>query len=82
MGYYRYESGDRVPSYQTIVFIAQVFGTSHDYLCGLTDDPSPDTLTVSKTAEPELYRFSEDYRTHNTESQRRILAYYRRLGEE
>ena len=81
MGYYRYESGDRIPSYQTISFMAQTFGTSYDYLCELTDDPKPNTLTISKTTEPELYRFIEDYRAHNAESQRRLLAYYRHLEE-
>ena len=34
MGYLRYETGDRTPSYQTIVFMAQKLGTSPEYLTG------------------------------------------------
>ncbi len=55
MGYCRYEYGDRVPSYQTIQYIAELMGTSYDYLCGLTDDPSPDRIVVSRERDPELY---------------------------
>ena len=32
MGYGRYESGEREPSYQTVAFIAQTLGSSIEYL--------------------------------------------------
>ena len=41
MGYLRYESADRTPSRQTIVFMAQKLGTSPDYLICITEDPTP-----------------------------------------
>ena len=43
MGYLRYETGDRTPSYQTIVFMAQKLGTSPEYLTGKESDLSPST---------------------------------------
>lgn len=41
MGYGRYESGDREPSYQTVSFIAQTFHSSVDYLYGMSDSREP-----------------------------------------
>ena len=41
MGYLRYESADRTPSYQTIVFMALKLGTSPDYLTGKTKNSEP-----------------------------------------
>ena len=42
MGYGRYENGQREPSFQTINYIAQVFGTSSDYLYDKVNNPSAD----------------------------------------
>ena len=55
MGYLRYETAVRTPSYQTLVFIAQKLRTSPEYLAGLTDDPSPQELLVSRASDPELF---------------------------
>ena len=55
MGYLRYERGDRDPSMQMIEVIAQRFGTSAEYLTGMTDDPSPSSIVISRDGDPELY---------------------------
>ena len=47
MGYGRYESGERAPSFQTVSFIAQQFGTSVEYLYGETEIADPSSVTIS-----------------------------------
>jgi transcriptional regulator with XRE-family HTH domain len=37
----KYESDSRFPDQDTLALIANIFGTSTDYLLGRTDDPSP-----------------------------------------
>ena len=54
MGYGRYENGQREPSFQTVCFIATTFNTTSDYLYGLTDDPSPSTITISPKSKISL----------------------------
>lgn len=39
MGYLRYETAARTPSWQTIVFMAQKFGISTENLTGASEDP-------------------------------------------
>ena len=56
MGYGRYESGERSPSPQIMEIIAQKFNTSVEYLSGNTDDPSYDSVVISKNSNPELFR--------------------------
>nr|DAR35357.1 MAG TPA: repressor protein [Caudoviricetes sp.] len=34
----RYETGERMPSVEAVILIADYFGVSTDYLLGLTDD--------------------------------------------
>ena len=40
--YYKYELGTAFPSGPTLRLLSLFLGTSIDYLCGKTDDPSPD----------------------------------------
>ena len=50
MGYCRYEYGDRVPSYQTIQYIAELMGTSYDYkmpVANMLTEKIPITLTLA-----------------------------------
>lgn len=75
MGYWRYESGDRIPSYQVIQYMAETFGTSYEYLCGMTDDPSPSAVIIRKNQEPELYQLNASC-LNNPEMKHRILKYY------
>ena len=55
MGYLRYESAARTPSYQTIVFIAQKLGTSPDYLTGISDNPEPEEYIRKIPLEPDCW---------------------------
>ena len=78
MGYGRYENGQREPSFQTVCFIASTFNTTSDYLYGLTDDPSPSTITISSSENPELFSFISSLQ--NDEAlEKRILAYFNKL---
>ena len=67
MGYLRYESADRTPSHQTIVFMAQKLGTS------------PDEYVISKSDDPVLFELIADVIDKKNPSRDRILAYYKKL---
>lgn len=45
-GYTNFERGERTPSWQTVLTMALVLGTSTGYLTGETDDPSPAHILV------------------------------------
>ncbi len=78
--YLRYESGQRNPSIQVINEIAVAFGTSVDYLIGLADIDSPETLVVSKSNEPDLFEIVSSYKKLDDSQKIRLLAYASRLG--
>lgn len=78
--YLRYESGQRNPSIQVINEMAIAFGTSVDYLIGLTDIDSPETLVVSKSREPDLFEIVSSYKKLDDSRKKRLLAYASRLG--
>lgn len=74
MGYGRYENGDRTPSYQTISFMANKFGTTTEYLLGTSDDPKRSDINVSPVDNPELFELVAKLK--NDESMtKRLLAY-------
>jgi len=73
--YLRYESGERTPSIHVIHYMAQVLGTSVDYLVGDTDDPTPNTYVVSATEKPELFYLIETYSNSDSGSKARLLSY-------
>lgn len=77
--YLRYESGERSPSIHVIYFMANVLGTSAEYLTGKTDDPTAIGYWVSEEQEPELYTLVEMYRKSNKEMQQRLYAYVSKL---
>ena len=77
MGYLRYETADRTPSYQTIVFMAQKLGTSPEYLTGKEDTPEPQEYIISKTDDPELFALIQDMIDTKKEARTRLLAYYK-----
>ena len=79
MGYGRYENGDRVPSYQTLCYIAQIFGTSVSYLCNETEDPSATEILVSQENTPELFELVQELSAENTSVHGRMLSYYQAL---
>ena len=78
MGYGRYEKGEREPSFQTVSFIAQTFGTSTDYLYGITDDPGLKNVTIEYDQSPELFDLVQTV-MHDRATAERLLAYYNEL---
>ena len=74
MGYGRYESGEREPSFQTVSFIAQTFGTSTDYLYGVTDDSDAKSITIKQDHNPELFDLIQIC-LNNEDTAKRLLAY-------
>lgn len=74
MGYGRYEKGEREPSFQTVSFIADTFGTTTDYLYGLSDIPSTNTISVSFESDPELFNLINAMKKDSTLYQR-LLTY-------
>ena len=40
LGYQRYEYGEREPSFQKLIALADYFDVSLDYLVGRSDDPT------------------------------------------
>ena len=79
MGYGRYESGEREPSYQTVSFIAQTFHCSTDYLYGLSDSMKPSAITVSASEEPDLFLLIETIKKDKGNLLNRILTYTEHL---
>lgn len=80
MGYGRYESGEREPSYQIVSFIAQTFHCSTDYLYGLSDSMDAPVITISSTEEPDLFLLVETIKNDKNNLLKRILAYARLLN--
>ncbi len=78
MGYGRYESGEREPSFQTVSFIAQTFGTTTDYLYGISDTPEIDSIIVSQADDPEAFEIMMHLKKEDDLSNR-LLAYYKKL---
>ena len=79
MGYLRYESSSRSPSYQTIVFMAQKLKTSPDYLVGTVDNPEPREYIISKSDDPALFELITDVIDKKNPARDRLLAYYKQL---
>ncbi|MBO4864700.1 MAG: helix-turn-helix transcriptional regulator [Eubacterium sp.] len=77
--YVRYENGQRKPTHATIVQMAQVLGTSVDYLIGKTNDDKADTVIVHKENEPELYEIASGAQDFNEEQLNRLLMYYKEI---
>lgn len=52
--YAKWESGKARPGYESIIQLCALFGTSADYLLGITDNPEPfPKITAEKMAELE-----------------------------
>lgn len=78
MGYGRYERGEREPSYQTVSFIAQQFGSSVEYLYGETDNNIASSVTISADHNPELFEIIQRCLNDN-ETAKRLLSYCNKL---
>lgn len=77
--YVRYEAGDRRPSPQVILSIAESLGTSVAFLSGRTDDISPDVISVHKTDAPVLFELIQSAQSADSATLQRLLNYYNRL---
>lgn len=82
IGYCRYEYGDRVPSPQTVEVIAQCFGTSVDYLIGISDDPEPTRIVIDKEKDPALFDLVKLCEGNNSEQILRLIHYLRKITAE
>jgi transcriptional regulator with XRE-family HTH domain len=78
--YVRYENGGRKPTYATITQMAQVLGTSVDFLTGKTEESVAETMLVRKEEEPILYEITAGAKEFNEVQMNRLLAYYRELS--
>lgn len=76
--YLRYELGQRQPSIHVVRTMADVYSTSTDYLLGLTDDDSPDTILIKKNDDPELFQIIETYKNDEALKER-LAAYYNKI---
>ena len=79
MGYGRYESGERIPSFQTVQYMAMLLGTSYAYLCDETDDPSPDQVLISRYKNPVLFELTWELSKEDPYMHQRMLAYYKKI---
>ena len=77
--YVRYESGERTPSIHVIYFMANILGTSADYLTGKTNNPNPNSYWVDAQVEPELFSLVETYNKANVNSKEHLLSYFSKL---
>ena len=78
MGYGRYESGEREPSFQTVSFIAQQFGTSVEYLYGETKIADPSSVTISAEQNPELFELVQNC-MNDEQTAKRLLSYFKKI---
>ena len=77
--YVRYEAGDRSPSPQVIVSIAEKLGTSVAYLSGETDDISSDVVSIYKNSDPLLFELVKYTQNADGTTLQRLLNYYHKL---
>ena len=77
--YVRYEAGDRSPSPQVIISIAEKLETSVAYLSGETDDISSDVVSIDKNSNPLLFDLIKNMQNADDATLQRLLSYYRKL---
>ena len=79
MGYGRYESGEREPSFQTVSYIAQMFGTTTDFLYGKTNNPNAVSVTIAADQSPDLFELVQTCLSDKKTAER-LLAYYKKIN--
>ena len=77
--YLRYESGQRIPSIHVIYVMADVLGTSAEYLLNETDDPSPSRYVVNSKTDSDLFEIIKSYKQADSDIQSRLLAYIKKF---
>ena len=78
--YLRYESGEREPTIHVLKDIAKALNTSVDYLTGVTDSSKPDSITIEKKENPEVFSIIENYENWNEAQKKRLLAYAKKIN--
>lgn len=73
--YLRYESGERTPSIHVIYYMANILGTSAEYLTGKTDNPAPTSYWIKAESDPVLFSIIENYHTSDVEFKNRLQSY-------
>lgn len=79
--YLRYESGEREPTIHVLEDIARTFHTSVDYLIGVTDSQTPDSITINKKENPQVFSIIENYESWNETQLMRLMAYVKKINE-
>lgn len=79
MGYGRYEKGERIPSFQTLSFIAQKFNTSVEFLCGMSQNSAVESITVSSAENPDLFELIQKIQYGPEDTVKRLLAYMKSM---
>ena len=79
--YLRYELGERTPSIQMLQVMADVLGTSIDYLTDQTDIPTPISYTIHAKTNPELFQLIELYQNSDNATRDRLITYMKNFNE-
>jgi transcriptional regulator with XRE-family HTH domain len=74
--YVRYEAGERNPSPQVILSIAEKMGTSAGFLSGESEDISPDVISIDKASSPLLFELIKNTQSADNATLQRLLNYY------
>lgn len=77
--YLRYESGQRIPSIHVIYVMADVLGTSAEYLLGKTDNPNRNRYIINEQNDGELFNMIELYKNGDEDVKSRLLAYVKEI---
>ena len=77
--YLRYESGQRIPSIHVIYVMADVLGTSAEYLLNETDDPNPSRYIVNSENDSDLFEIVKLYKQTDNDVRSRLLAYTKKF---
>ena len=79
--YLRYESGQRIPSIHVIYVMADVLGTSAEYLLGQTDNHNPKRYVVDIEHDSILFEMVKSYKEADNDAKSRLLAYIKKFAE-
>jgi len=77
--YVRYEAGDRSPSPQVLMSIAEKLETSVAYLSGETNDISSDIVSIHKDSDPLLFELIKNTQNADEATLQRLITYYQQL---
>jgi len=73
--YLRYESGDRIPSIHVMQTMANVLGTSVEYLTCKTDSSLPISYLIEESHDPDLFYMIDFYKRLDSEERERFMKY-------